>query len=185
MLSDTDILKEIEAGNITCLPFVPSNLSNSSLDLRLGPTIAKLERYGNASIRFNLDGNGKITRTLYDACNYAHQNIEEEGYLLQPQEFILAETLEYVGQPCNFIISEVADKSTMARLGLGVCFSAGYIDAGNVLNITLEIVNHSNVPIHLQYGQHICQLKFQYLSSPCLNPYNGKYLNSKTVQEAK
>jgi deoxycytidine triphosphate deaminase len=96
----------------------------------------------------------------------------------------LAETLEYVGQRALDIISEVCDKSTLARLGLSICFSAGYIDAGNVLNITLELKNHSNRAIELQYGQHICQLRFSYLNSPASKGYDGKYLNSRNVEAA-
>lgn len=184
MLADQDILKEIAAGNIVCQPFVEANLSNSSLDLRLGGTVKKLVQNPGALISFQADGNGKV-EVNYDNCDFESLDIKQTGYILAPQEFILAETLEHVGQPCNFIISEVADKSSLARVGIGVCFSAGYIDAGNVLNITLEIVNHSSVPIRLIWGQHICQLKFQYLKSPCVNPYNGKYLNSRTVQAGK
>jgi deoxycytidine triphosphate deaminase len=73
----------------------------------------------------------------------------------------------------------------MARLGLSTFFGAGYIDPGNVLNITLEIKNNGHVPVELQYGMHICQIRFAYLSSPVTAPYNGKYLNSKTVEGAK
>ena len=190
LLSDSDILKEIQAGNIICEPFIHENLSNSSLDVRLGKKIKVYKEtniYTSAElplISFNIDINGK-TKAVYQNVDTKTIDISDEGYILHPNQFILAETLEYVGSNCNYIIAEVADKSTMARAGLSVCFSAGYIDVGNSLNITLEIKNNNNLPVKLVYGQHIAQLKFSYLSSPASKMYNGKYLNSKTVHESR
>jgi deoxycytidine triphosphate deaminase len=188
-LSDRDILKEMRAGNIICEPFISENLSNSSLDLRLGEYI--YAQYKDASpIEFDLDKNGRIT-VKQDSNSYNKRRLkdsivtgESDTYTLEPNQFVLAQTLEYVGQSCSHIISEVADKSTLARLGLSVCFSAGYIDAGNVLNITLELKNNGHTPIVLKYGMHICQLKFAYLNSPAMDKYQGKYCNSKGVELA-
>lgn len=182
ILSDVSIKKEIQAGNIICTPYDERNVSNSSLDLRLGANIMRQMTADPKAVTFEINDHGK-TKVVTE--NY-HMVVDltKSNYILYPDEFILAETLEYVGQPCSHIVSEVADKSTMARLGLSVCFSAGYIDAGNVLNITLEIKNNGKWPVELQYGQHIAQLKFYYLSEPCKNPYSGKYLNSKEVNKA-
>ena len=182
LMSDRDILAELKKGNIICQPFVPENLSNSSLDVRLGKVIKKYK--GDGLISFEIDKNGK-TKAEYSKIAIISENIEQDCYILQPNEFILAETLEFVGSNCKHIIAEVADKSTLARAGISICFSAGYIDCGNSLNITLEIKNNNNVPVKLVYGQHIAQLKFSYLSSPALKSYAGKYLNSKSVVESK
>lgn len=195
ILSDRDILKEIDAENIICSPFEPKNVSNSSLDLRLGRWIEYdffAEELENFPVEIDIDSTGKLTilnplgKERFDMLGHIECPVlEETRYTLMPREFILAQTLEIVGHPHDRIISEVVDKSTLARLGISVCFSAGYIDAGNVLSITLEIKNNGNRPVELQYGMHIAQLKFQYLSSPCLNKYNGKYLNSTMIEEAK
>jgi dCTP deaminase len=185
-MSDRDILKEIEAGNIICQPFIKENVSNSSLDVRLGKTL-KLHQSLNkdhALISFDIDENGK-TKAKYTNIMLAEFDLTDSSFILGPNEFVLAETLEYVGSNANHIIAEVADKSTLARAGISVCFSAGYIDCGNSLNITLEIKNNGNVPVKLAYGQHIAQLKFQYLSSPAINSYDGKYKNSTVVEESK
>ena len=196
ILSDRDIFKEIDAGNIICSPFEPKNVSNSSLDLRLGRWIEYYEPHRNDKpVKISIDRTGKLTvlnahsSSKFDLLQHFDYKgddlIKGTKYTLIPDEFILAQTLEIVGHPHDRIISQVLDKSTLARLGISVCFSAGYIDAGNVLSITLEIKNNGNRPVELQYGMHIAQLKFQYLSSPCLNKYNGKYLNSHTIQSAK
>lgn len=196
ILSDRDILKEIESGNIICSPFEPKNVSNSSLDLRLGRWIEYYETHRNDKpVKIDIDKTGKLSvlnadnSTKFDLLQHfdckGDDLLKGTKYTLMHGEFILAHTLEVVGHPNDRIISEVVDKSTLARLGISVCFSAGYIDAGNVLSITLEIKNNGNRPVELQYAMHIAQLKFQYLSSPCINKYNGKYLNSHTIQTAR
>lgn len=180
-LSDRDILEEIESGNIVCEPFERSNLSCASIDLRLGANIYKQQSYD--PVRFDIDRSGKL-KTL-DAAELTALTLKDKPFLLYPEEFVLAQTLEYVGQTSDRIISELSDKSTLGRLGLSTFFSAGFIDPGNVLNITLELKNNGNMPIELQYGMHICQIRFAYLSSPCLEKYKGKYLGSRIVEVAK
>jgi deoxycytidine triphosphate deaminase len=183
ILSDRDILKEINSRGIICKPFNRANLSNSSIDLRLGTFIAK--QRAELPVRFKVDESGKLAIDSEIATYKQDISIlPNNKYLLCPGEFILAETLEYVGSNSDLIVAQVADKSTLARLGLSVCFSAGYIDAKNSLKITLEIKNHGDLTIELQYGMHICQLKFFYLSSHCIQPYNGKYVNSTGVEVA-
>jgi dCTP deaminase len=195
MLSNVDILTEIDRGNIVCQPFNQDNLSNSSIDLRLGDIIYKQRSIwwrkllGIHTVKFDVDDNGKV------AVNNPAETIEwmfsehyignEDVYILKPGEFILASTLEYVGSNCPWIVCDIADKSTFARLGLSICFGAGHVEAGNALNVTLEIKNNGNLPIELQYGQHICQAKFMYLNTPSTKPYEGKYLNSTMVEVAK
>lgn len=188
ILSDFDILKEIKEKNITCLPFDRNNLSNSSIDLRLGQYIIESDNCFGV-VKFDTDTSGKltvlnpITTKLYDLLDLTTN--KSGKFILNPGQFILGHTLETVGQTSDRIISQVLDKSTLARLGLSICFSAGYIDAGNVLSITLEIKNHSKNAIELQYGMHICQIKFQYLNNPVTAIYKGKYTHSRAVEAAK
>lgn len=179
-LSDRDILKEIESGNIICEPFDRNNLSCASIDLRLGDTIYK--QSGQAA-KFKINDSGRLT-VINEAFSELY-NLEYKPLIMYPGDFVLAQTLEYVGQTSDRIISELSDKSTLGRLGLSTFFSAGFIDPGNVLNITLELKNNGNMPIELRYGMHICQIRFAYLSSPCLQTYNGKYLGSRIVEVAK
>lgn len=197
-LSDCDILAAMNDGEIVCQPFNRANLSAASIDLRLGAKIYRRKRpllnrwfprlFPLPVVIPVVDENGKITITR-KAEDFELVNLlafeEQQYYVLYPGDFILAETLEYVGQNSADIQSEVVDKSTLARLGLSVCFSAGFVDAGNALCVTLELKNNGHEPILLQYGQHICQIKFARLSSPSMQPYDGKYKNSRTVECAK
>lgn len=189
-LSDFDIEQRLKSGDIICEPFAPENLSNSSIDLRLGRYLIKQKRRSwlrnllrRDVVTFDLDANGKLR--VKNPNKTARIDLMGWSYILDPGEFVLGSTFEYVGSNSNHVICRVADKSTLARLGLSICFSAGKIESNNALNITLEIKNDSSVPIELQYGQHICQIEFAYLASPSTRPYKGKYLNSKTVEAAK
>ena len=188
ILSDADILKEMDLGNIICTPFDRRNVSNSSIDLRLGQYIVSQHKL-LGKIKFETDDSGKLT--LVNPPRSTQTNLldptvrDSHKYTIYPGEFVLAQTLELVGHPGDRIVSQILDKSTLARLGLSVCFSAGYVDAGNVLSVTLELKNNGNIPIELQYGMHICQIRFQYLSSPVTAKYDGKYLNSLKLQVAK
>jgi len=183
-LSDRDILAELQTGGITCTPFNRENLSNSSLDLRLGERIIQLLPQDERSLHgFLCDENGRLTVQSI-AVEKREHNLKHRAFILEPGDFVLGHTLEIVGQNSSKIISEVADKSTLARLGISTFFGAGYIDAGNVLSITLEIKNNGHVPVALKYGMHIAQLRFAYLTSDCMMPYEGKYKNSTSVDTA-
>lgn len=183
LLSDRQILRAIENKEIICEPFEPLNVQPSSLDLRLGAILlVPFEVDRRCPIMFDFDKTGKLK--LKTEQSPIAMDISSGGYALYPNEFILAETLEYVGSASNRYAAQIADKSTLARVGLSVCFSAGWIDPGNVLNITLELKNNSNSPIVLNFGMHIAQIKFFEMSEPSERLYNGKYLNSRSVQGA-
>jgi dCTP deaminase len=193
-LSDRDIMAEMNAGNIICEPFNRENLSAASIDLRLGSKIYRRKRpllnrlfprlFQLVPVEFDVDENGRIT-VVRKPEDFDLIDLTWCGdFILYPGDFVLGETLEYVGQNCAGIQSEVVDKSTIARWGGYTC-PAGFIDAGNALRITLEIGNNGHEPIPLRYGMHICQIKFMRLSSPSMQPYDGKYLNADTVECAK
>lgn len=156
--------------------------------MRLGQYIVKQRKFIGA-VKFKTDDSGRLTvvnppktKTI-DLLNPLVR--DGHKYVIKPGEFILAQTLEIVGHPNGDIVSQILDKSSLARLGLSICFSAGFIDPGNVLRVTLEIKNNSSFPIELQYGQHVCQIRFSYLSSPVSKLYDGKYKNSLNLELAK
>lgn len=105
-------------------------------------------------------------------------NITDEDYVLQPGEFILGSTFEKVNIPDD-LVAQLDGKSSIARLGIDVHKTAGWIDAGFRGNITLEIKNDSDKPFHLQHMMAIGQVIFFTLTSPCERPYGTDGLNSK------
>ncbi len=104
-------------------------------------------------------------------------DLSQGSYKLKPNEFILGSTMEYVNVPFD-LMARVEGKSSIARLGVMIHITAGYIDAGFHGNVTLEIYNCSGKPFELFHGDSICQIAFEALTTPVETPYNGKYQNS-------
>jgi len=132
VLSDIDIKDRIYKDKIV-QPFIEDNLQPCSLDLTLDdklliPTVGK---------EYDIDDEIKTFK------------VGIEDHAIEPGEFVLANTKEWVEIP-NDIAGEVAGRSTMARMGLEVHLTAGWIDAGFKGNITLEIVNNSGNTIQLK-----------------------------------
>ena len=105
-------------------------------------------------------------------------DLSQGSYKLKPNEFILGSTMEYVNVPFD-LMARVEGKSSIARLGVMIHITAGYIDAGFHGNVTLEIYNCSDKEFELFHGDSICQIAFETLTTPVETPYNGKYQNSQ------
>lgn len=105
------------------------------------------------------------------------------AYILEPGVFTLATTIERVKIPNN-LVARVEGKSSLARLGLLVHVTAGFIDPGFSGNITLEMVNLSPRPIDLVVGMRICQLSFDRVDGRVERPYGHPGLRSKYQGQA-
>lgn len=158
VLSDRDILEKWDK----LFPYTNKNLT--WLQNRIQPASVDLQL---DKVLKNIDGE---TFTLD----------EKSMYVLQPGEFILGSTIEYVTIP-QYIVARVEGRSSVGRLGVMVHVTAGYIDPGFIGNITLELFNCSDKPFQLSYGDCLCQIVFETLSSPCKQPYDGKYYGDKGV----
>lgn len=152
ILSDKDIKKLIKEDKLIISYVNDRDIQPASVDLHLGCAL------------INLDGE------IF--------NLKEDDYLLQPNEFILGSTREYVKIP-NDLVAQVDGKSSIGRLGVLIHVTAGFIDSGFEGNITLEIKNISNKPFLLSNDMSICQIIFFTLSSPCLRSYGDEELQSK------
>ncbi len=148
ILSDRDILGYIDRGVLSVLPLEKKDVQPCSIDLHLG----------NSFIRND-------------------EEVILDEIVIKPHEFLLATTVESVVIPDN-LLGRLEGKSSIARKGLIVHTTAGFIDAGFRGQITLEIVNLSDKEITLHNLQPIAQICFEELSSPCLRPYGSEGLGS-------
>lgn len=112
----------------------------------------------------------------------------EEGYVLQPGEFILAHTQQKFNLPLN-LCARFSMKSTAARCGLenlNACWcDPGWHDSA----LTLELVNCTRyTPIRIRPGDRIGQMVFSAVQPV---PYDmgygarGRYNNDESVQGPK
>ncbi len=175
ILSDRDIRKEIRSKEITIKPFKSDCVQPASYDVHLDKHF----------LIFNINQNFVI-----DPKSPAENLMKEieikknEAFVLHPGEFALGTLLEETGVS-DKIVGRLEGKSSLGRLGLIIHTTAGFLDAGNRLKMTLELFNAGKLPIKLYAGMPIGQMAFEYLSSPCERPYGSKGLNSKYYGDTK
>ncbi len=165
VLSDRDLLKLIENGDLKITDFDIKQLGPTSIDLRLNPHIVKY-----SCEKVDLCKSEFITNDII---------IDENGYELLPSEFIVASTYEKVTIP-NGYQAFIETRGCIARAGLQVHNADGHIDPGSDHVITLEIVNNNNIPVIIYPNMYICQIFILKLTSECDKPYSGKYLGQTT-----
>lgn len=181
MLSDVDIVQAMEDGDITISPYTDSQLQPASYDILLGYEFMVFDNTKTSVIDPKTDFSNYV-RTI----KLKHSS---DFIVLHPKEFLLGVSYEEIGVSSK-LSCELMGKSSLARLGLIVHTTAGFIDPGNKLCVTLEMVNFNNVPLKLYPKMKIAQIAFNRLDSPTSRPYGSKglrskYYGAKTVQASQ
>lgn len=155
ILSDKQILQEIEKGNIVIKPFKIENLGSNSYDVHLGKWLATYDvevldaREHNPVKRFE---------------------IPDDGYVLQPNNLYLGVTEEYTETLAHVPFLE--GKSSIGRLGINIHATAGKGDVGFCNHWTLEI--SCQMPVRIYKGMPIGQLIYFTLEGEVNNSYKHK-----------
>ena len=129
----------------------------SAVDLRLGEDVSWL-RPGHA-IAMDLRRGGFV-QTFRDNSE-TRKIAEDQPFALEPRRFVLAQTLERIELPLlgdRSLAARVEGRSSYARCGLLVHFTAPTIHAGFAGRIALEIMNLGPYTINLYPRMAICQL---------------------------
>ncbi len=169
ILSDRDIKKALEAGKISIEPLFPGSIQPASADLHLGADFLVF----NTNKQVCIDPKESVDQMMEEVT------IDEKTqFVIHPGQFALGMTYEVVGVGDD-MVGRLEGKSSLGRIGLIIHATAGYLDPGNKLKMTLELHNISPLPIKLYYKMPIAQISFLPLSSPAEHPYGGKTLNSK------
>ncbi|MEV4569323.1 dCTP deaminase [Nonomuraea sp. NPDC049419] len=169
LLSDRDILAEIDAGRLSLDPFDPEMLQPSSIDVRLDRFFRVFENHRYPHIDPS-EEQPDLTRMV--------EPRGDEPFILHPGEFVLASTYEVVSLPDD-LASRLEGKSSLGRLGLLTHSTAGFIDPGFSGHVTLELSNVATLPIKLWPGMKIGQLCVFRLSSPAEHPYGSDKYGSR------
>lgn len=176
-LSNLDILAEIERGGLKFDPPIEdSQLSSSSVDLRLGSvfTVAnKLE----PGVSIAVDPSQVSPETIMRAYGERVVIAGGENFPLEPGAFVLGYTLESVELP-NYLSARIEGRSSLARFGVSVHQTAPTVHAGFSGQLRLEISNLGPFTILLEPGTLFCQLIVESLSSPAeygdISQYQGQ-----------
>lgn len=175
ILSDRDIKSAIKSGDITIDPFDERNLQPASVDLHLGRFFATF----NAIKEHVIDPR----KPLDDAMTH-HEITGGDPFVMHPGSFALGLIGERTGV-CDSMVGRLEGKSSVGRLGMLIHVTAGFLDPGNELHMTLELHNTADVPVMLFPGMPIAQLAFERLSSPVERPYGSGSLTSKYSGDTK
>ncbi len=169
LLSDRDILAEIDDKRVQLDPFDADMVQPSSVDVRLDRFFRVFENHRYPHID-PAEEQPDLTRMVEPAG--------DEPFILHPGEFVLGSTYEVVTLPAD-IAARLEGKSSLGRLGLLTHSTAGFIDPGFSGHVTLELSNVATLPIKLWPGMKIGQLCFFRLSSPAEHPYGSKKYGSR------
>jgi len=169
LLSDRDILAEIDAGRVALDPYEESMIQPSSIDVRLDKFFRVFDNHKYPHID-PAEDQSDLTRQV--------EVSGDDAFILHPGEFVLGSTYEYVTLPDD-VAARLEGKSSLGRLGLMTHSTAGFIDPGFQGHITLELANVATLPIKLYPGMKIGQLCFFRLPSPAENPYGSAKYGSR------
>lgn len=159
ILSDKTLMKMLEENELVVEPIEKEQIQPASIDIRLGNTFSIVEDTSTGII--NLENEIK------------YKTITSDTYILLPNQFVLATTMEYFDLPDD-LTAFVEGRSSLGRMGLFIQ-NAGWVDPGFKGEITLELYNANRCAIELKAGRRVGQLVFAKMDDKAINPYNGKY----------
>jgi dCTP deaminase len=165
-LSDIDIKKAVECGDIVIKNFEPERIQPASYDILLGNKFILTEPEGTDFIDPVKDIKARTREVTIK---------EGERFVLHPGVSVLGTSYDYFGSKKYLI--QLSGKSSLARIGLIIHNTAGIINPGHFLNVTLELYNLNTVPIILRPKMEIAQITFSQLSTPPKKDYAevGRY----------
>jgi len=150
-------------------PFQSELVNPASLDVRLGENLLVEMPQVPALLPYSIAGHS-----------------QENPFMLQPHEFVLAETMEEFCFP-DSVAGQLALKSSRAREGIEHLL-AGYIDPGYKGRLTLELQNARSMhAVPLWPGMRIAQIVFHRMSMLPGKSYSvtGRYHGDTAVQASK
>ncbi len=166
ILTDNDILQEIEAKTIVIEPYRRDCLGSNSYDVHLGATLAIYK-------------SAVLDAREHNEIEYF--TIPDEGFVLRTDMLYLGVTEEYTETHKHVPFLE--GKSSVGRLGIDIHATAGKGDVGFCNTWTLEI--SVKQPVRIYAGMPIGQLIYFEVKGECLVPYatkgNAKY-NTRTIK---
>src|SRR6185369_16738307 len=128
ILSDRDIKKNLKSKKIIVDPLFPDSIQPASIDLHLGKSFLIFRNDEHTSID---------VKKPIDSMMEEVEITDKRPFILHPGEFALGITFETVGVGDD-MVGRLEGKSSLGRIGLIIHATAGYLDPGNKLKMTLE-----------------------------------------------
>lgn len=183
VLSDRDIKRHLLSGKIKISPKpdLKKQLGSCSVDLRLGYTFRVFE---HSRFPYIDPYDKKLSKDITQIVKVK----KGEPFILQPQDFVLAITIESFTLPDN-LLARLEGRSSLGRLGIVVHSTASIFEPGWKGKVVMELGNLGRMPVALYPGMKICALIFEGLSSEAEVPYHkkkgAKYIGQKVPGASK
>lgn len=183
VLSDVDLKKALESGyiKISPKPDYKEQLGSCSIDLKLGHAFRVFSHSKYAYI-------DPYKKNIGDDITTEVKVKDDEPFIIQSGDFVLATTEEYVEVPDD-LTGRLEGRSSIGRLGIVIHSTAAHIECGFRGNITLEIANMGKMPVALYPGMRICSISFEQLTTKAEVPYHkkkgAKYVGQKGPEESR
>jgi dCTP deaminase len=159
----------LEEKSLIIEPLEIGQIQPASVDVRLGNTFSIVEDSSTGIIDLEKE--------------IRYKTITSDTYILLPNQFVLATTMEYFELPDD-VTAFVEGRSSLGRMGLFIQ-NAGWVDPGFKGEITLELYNANRCAIELKARRRVGQLVFARMDEPANHPYNGKYQGQKGATGSK
>jgi dCTP deaminase len=144
MLSNVGIEKRMDWGELTVeSDNYDTDVQPSSIDLHLSDEFVFIKSTDEV-----------VVDDMSTYPSYIFDTMKE--VTIEPNEFVLAQTDEYVDMPHD-LGGVLHGRSSVGRLGLFV-HNAGFVDSGFEGTLTLELYNAAPYPITLKEGMAIVQM---------------------------
>lgn len=163
ILSDIEIIQAVARDEIGITPFDTKQVQPASYDMML-------DRYFRT-----YDRRGAVDPIEPDRRTHM---VEGDVFIVPSQGFVLASTVERVRFP-TWCVGRLEGKSSLARMGIFIHVTAGFIDPGFEGYVTLEVFNANPNAVVLHAGMPICQMSFMRMGRAANVPYGKGKLGSK------
>ncbi|MBU0619382.1 dCTP deaminase [Patescibacteria group bacterium] len=167
VLTKSEILKRVKAGEIIIEPFEEKAIGPASIDLHLGNEFRIFKAIKDV---YHVDKKAdyrEITKLV----------TIDKFFLLMPGQTAHGITVEKISLPDD-ICAWIEGRSSLGRLGLMVHITAGFVHPGTCGKQVLEFNNAGPVPLAIYPGISICQLIF--LKTLGKAKYRGRFTNQET-----
>ena len=158
ILSDSDIRKLLESGELVIKPLYEDTVRENGVDLRFSGYVGIVKKKD-------------LFEPGYTDPEDVFEEVYTEEYILKPGEFIILSTEEYISLS-DSLMGFINLRSSFARLGL--ILSPTIVDAGFEGNLTVGLYS-STMPVKISRGTRFLHLVIGRLSSKSSKPYRGRY----------
>lgn len=161
------ILREIRSGRLRIEPFELDQVGPASIDLHLGRELRVPRPIQNGPVPVSDDEDPQVESDLV---------VLDEPFVLLPGRTVHGVTRERVVFPPD-VCGWIEGRSRIARLGLTVHVTSGFVHPGVANHQVLEMSNVSGMPLAIHAGVRICQIVLQRTEGEAV--YEGRFRSQR------